>query len=70
MAALKNRVAQLEEELRDMEKEKNRASEQSTRLTAENQLLKEQQTKQVRERGVVHQKAGPFSLSCTNLSFP
>ena len=47
MAAQRNRIYQLEEEMREREREKSRASEQSARLTAENQLLKEQHSKQV-----------------------
>ena len=60
MAALKNRVAQLEEELRETEREKSRVSEQSGRLTSENQLLRDQHSKQVREKSCLNEKSGPL----------
>ena len=50
MAAQKNRIAQLEEELREVEKEKSRASELNAKLTTENQLLREQHSKQVSKK--------------------
>ena len=65
MAALKNRVAQLEEELRETEREKSRASEQNGRLASENQLLRDQHSKQVREKRAVWMK----NLARSTLTF-
>ena len=83
MAAMKNRISQLEEELQETEKEKRRVSEQSARLTAENQLLREQHSKQVRKKSrlpkccppplsKIHQSFFPscFSVSCNVLKSP